>query len=162
MEIILKKNLFKLVNRYSVMDSNGNNILRVEKRLMSMFNTYVVMDLTDNYICEIKRKMLSVFPNYRIFFKSGRVINVKKHTGSIKKKFSVIEEGEEYFIEGDVLENMFNIKKGGEVFASVEKKVINMLKVYDIKTKEIKSIPTIISIIVALDIIKYKKLAYLI
>lgn len=162
MEIILKKNIFKLIGRYSVKDVNDNDILRVERTMFSIFNTHTVMDLTDNHICKIKRKVLSLFPNYRIFLKNGRVINVKKKTGSIKKKFSVMENDEEYEIDGDVLENTFSIKKGEEVLASVDKKIVNMLKVYDISIKEIKFVPTIISIIVALDIVKYKKFAYII
>lgn len=161
MEMILKKNIFSVVNRYNVKDTRGNILLRTDKKLLSIHNTHTVMDITENSICEIKRKILSFLPYYRIFFTNGKVINVKKNTGSINKKFVVVDEEGEYTIEGNVLENTFIIKKDEEILARVEKKIINMFKAYDIKIDNVKYTPIVIAMMVALDIIKYRKFAYL-
>lgn len=162
MEIILKKNILKMVNRYSIKDTKGNTILRTEKKLLSLHNTHTLMDITENHICKIKRKIMSFFPYYRIFFENGRIITVKKNTGSINKKFIVTDGEVDYVIEGNVIENTFTIKKDEEILARVERSIINMFKAYDIKMDDTKYIPLVVSIIITLDIIKYKKLAYLI
>ena len=96
-----------------------------------------------------------------MFFRKTEKATVMKKTASIKKKFIVMDEEGEYTIEGDVFENTFVIKRGEEELAKVSKTIINFFKAYDIQVKEVGNIPTVLSIVIALDIVKYKRLAYI-
>ncbi|MBP5426319.1 MAG: LURP-one-related family protein [Clostridiales bacterium] len=162
MQILLKKNLFSLIKKYSVKDSSGRDLLRVEKKPFSITDKHKVMDLTENCICEIKKKVWSIFPKYRIIFTGGEVLEVSKNRGIINKKFFIKSLNSEYLVEGNVIDNEFQIKNGQEEIAKVQRTVINMFKAYDIQIREIKNVPIVISAIIAMDIIKYKKLSYLI
>ena len=160
MEIILKKNIWKLITRYNIRDTNDRDLLRIEKKLFTLSNKHVLTDLTENPLATIKRKVFSLLPHYRVILQNGKVITIRKKPTSIKNKFTIIDDEGEYTVEGDVFENNFIIKKGDEELAKVSKTIIKMFKAYDIQIKDVKNVPMIIAMIIALDIVKYKRLAY--
>lgn len=162
MEIIIRKNIFSPVNKYSIRDSGGRNIMRIERKLLSIYDKHTLMDITENPICEIKRKIFSLFPKYRIYFKNGEVVEIYKNRNIVKRKFFITSASGNYTVEGDVMENNFKIKKGEDVLAKVEKKLIHMFRAYDVQIQDKKYVPFVISAVIAIDIIKYKKLSYLI
>lgn len=162
MEIILKRKIFSLTKKYSIKDFIGRDLLRVEKKILSISNKHTLMDLTENPICEIKKKIFSIFPRYRVVFNNGEILEIYKNRNIIKRKFFIISSSGEYSVEGDVMENNFEIKRGQDVLAKVDKKVVKMFRAYDVQVRDVKSVPVVISAIIAMDIIKYKKLAYLI
>lgn len=161
MEIILKKNLCRLVNRYDIKDINNRKLLRIEKKVLTLSNKHLLTDLTENPLATIQRKIFSILPRYIITFPNGEVISVVKKTTSLRKRYVVMDSEGEYTIEGNVIENNFVIKKDDEELAKVEKTIVKLFKAYDIQIKDVKNIPKVLAIVITLDIVKYKRLAYI-
>lgn len=120
--LTLVRAVFKIYNEQDEIVYNVKSSLTIPRRLM-------IFDKDENEVLRIRKRYFRVTPRYDVMVGKERKVRIVKKIRMFKKKFilrSKTPELDKIIIDGDIIGKGFEIAKGNELFATINKKFFSI------------------------------------
>ena len=122
MKLVLKQKVFSLRETFTVMDEAGDPVYEVSGKLLSVGHKLTVRDMEGQEAAYIHQKVLSLVPKYFIEINGQEEVELKGHITLFKPHYTLNTDQGKWEIRGDFLAHEYEMKRDGQVAATVTKK----------------------------------------
>lgn len=122
MRLHIRKQLFSLLDRYTITDDNGNTVYHVQGHLFSFGKKLDLLDSTGNEVAKIHQNLFTLTAEYEILEEESVIAVVTKEWFTfLNPRFTVESRNGIYEMSGDWLSWNYEIHKEGRLVAEVNK-----------------------------------------
>ena len=148
MRLIFKQRMFSWFDSYDIYDEYGNVVYTMEGK-MSWGRRLHIHDAAGNHIATLKQKIIAFLPTFEMYLGDRYVGSIRKEFTLLRPSFYIDCNG--WQIEGDFLEWDYEIKDGGVVVATMQKKIMNWTDTYVLDVREAYDAVTVLMVALAID-----------
>lgn len=131
-KLYIKQKVFSWKDRFSVFNSLGEDVYRVEGEVISLGKKLHVYDLNDEEVAFIHQKVLSFLPKYYIARNGSDVAEVVKKLTFLKAKYEIPAFG--WTVQGNFTDHAYTVASDEGVVATVSKRWFTWGDTYEIDT----------------------------
>lgn len=147
----VRQKVFSFGDDFTIKDVNDYDRFIVKGKVFSLGNKLKVTDLNGYEVAYIEQELLHFLPRYNIYVEGQVRATVKKELSFFKPKFSIESSTGNYTIEGNVLSYDFNILKGNQIVAVVNKGWFTFSDTYGVDIVEDEDHGFILSLVIVID-----------
>lgn len=156
-ELYMKQKMMSFRGRFTVKDSNEEDVYFVEGSFMQVPKTFTITDRTRQEVAHVTKKTFSFLPTFFVDVNSKEMVTIKKEFTFLKARYSI--EGAGIEIQGNWWDMNFEIMKDGEVIGAVDKKWFTWGDSYRLQLFEEGYEELLVAIVVAIDYVKASQAA---
>lgn len=135
MRFLIQQKFFTLKDRFFIKDERGYDCYEIADKLVTVGNKFWVNTVDGNNLYFMRQKLFHLMPHYEIYQGEEVVANVRARFRFFRAKVEVQSDRfGDILITGNVMNWDFEIKRGDEMLAVINK---HILKVRDTYTLEI-------------------------
>lgn len=149
----MREKLFAIGDDAWIEDSDGNRAFKADGKALRLRSTFVLEDASGNEVASIQEKMLHIKDTMEIERGGRTVATVKKaRIAPLRDRFDVkIEGGDDWDVQGNIVDREYEIKSGRDKVAEVSKKWFRVRDTYGIEVTPGQDIGLVLAVAVALD-----------
>jgi uncharacterized protein YxjI len=149
----MREKMFSIGDDAWIEDSNGNRAFKANGKALRVRSTFVLEDAAGNEVASIQEKMLHIKDTMEIERGGRKVATVKKALISpLRDRFDVkIEGGEDWDVQGNIVDHEYEIKSGRDKVAEVSMKWFRVRDTYGIEVEPGHDVGLVLAVAVALD-----------
>ncbi len=149
----MREKMFAIGDDAWIEDSNGNRAFKADGKALRARSTFVLEDANGNEVASIQEKMLRVKDTMDIERNGQKIATVKKALISpLRDRFEVkIEGGEDWDVQGNIVNHEYEIKSGRGKVAEVSMKWFRVRDTYGIEVSPGEDVGLVLAVCVALD-----------
>ena len=151
MKLVLKQKVFSLEEAFTVTDEAENPIYQVAGKLISVGHKLTVRDMDEQEVAYIHQKVLSLVPKYFIEISGQEEVELKGHIILFKPHYTLKTDQGDWEIRGDFMEHEYEMKRNGQVAATVTKKWFSWGDCYLLDVVDDADVLTALSVMLAID-----------
>jgi len=119
MKLYIKQKVFSWVDRFAVVDEQGNDRYYVEGELFSWGKKLHITDLNGNEVAFIQQKMFTFLPRYFVHVGDRCIAEIVKEFSFLFPKYSI--EGLGWEIDGSFMAHDYEIRKTDRRIVTISK-----------------------------------------
>lgn len=150
----MKEKLVDIGDDYWIEDNAGNKAYKVDGKALRVRNTLVIQDKEGKDLYKIQERMLRIKDTMEIEQGGGgTAATIKKALiAPMRDRWTVkMPEGEDWEIQGNILDHEYRIEKGHEKLAEVSKKWFRVRDTYGVEIAPVQNDALILAITAAID-----------
>ena len=151
MKLVLKQKVFSLRETFTVMDEAGDPVYEVSGKLLSVGHKLTVRDMEGQEAAYIHQKVLSLVPKYFIEINGQEEVELKGHITLFKPHYTLNTDQGKWEIRGDFLAHEYEMKRDGQVAATVTKKWFSWGDCYLLDVADDGDVLTALGVMLAID-----------
>jgi uncharacterized protein YxjI len=136
MRYVIREQFFHLGEDSQITDESGQPLYDVDGKVLSLHNTLVMRDLRGQEVATVKRELIALTPTYRIDRPGKSSAQVRKHLINLFGDHYTIDipGPDDLDLEGDLFDHEYQVKRAGDVVATVSKRWIALTATYGVET----------------------------
>lgn len=150
----MKEKLVSIGDDYWIEDNAGTRAFKVDGKALRVRNTLVLQDATGQDLYRIQERMLRIKDTMEIENAGGgTAATIKKALISpLRERFKVeIPGGEDWEIQGNILDHEYHIEKGKEKIAEISKRWFRVRDTYGVEIASGQNDALVLAITAAMD-----------
>lgn len=149
----MREKMFSIGDDAWIEDENGNRAFKADGKALRVRSTFVLEDASGNEVASIQEKKLHIKDTMAIERGGKKVATVKKALVSpLRDRFTVsFENGEEWDVQGNIVNHEYQIEKGRDKVAEVSMKWFRVRDTYGIEVSPDQDDGLVLAVAVALD-----------
>ncbi|MCG7337045.1 LURP-one-related family protein [Sporosarcina sp. ACRSM] len=151
-QLYIKQKVFSLSGKFSVKDSQENEVYFVEGSFLRMPKTFSILDSAGNEVALITKKMFSFLPTFFVEVNGQEAVTIKKQFSFLKARYSIDAAGME--VRGNWWDMDFEVSQNGEIIGAVSKKWFSWGDSYQLQIANDEMEPLLVALVVAIDCAK--------
>ena len=120
MHLYMKQKVFSWKDKFSIMNSYGEDKYYVEGKLISLGKKLRIYDTAGNELAFVNQKLISLMPKFSVEMNGEEVAVIKKKFTLFKPKYFI--EGPGWEVQGDFLAHDYTITEKGSIIVAIHKK----------------------------------------
>jgi uncharacterized protein YxjI len=132
---VMREKLLSIGDDFWIEDDGGQKVFKVDGKAMRVRKTFVLEDTSGNEVAHIQDRALSVRGTMKVERGGQEMATVHKALVGIRDRFDV-EDGEDLKAKGNVLDHEYEIKRDGDVVATVSKKWVRVRETYGLRYRD--------------------------
>ena len=153
-QLYFKQKVFKITDSYDVFDENDDVLYHVEEDLKFLGFTVNVTDPSGEYVFSIDKEIFNFLPKFNINFRDGSNIVMQSRFNLFKREIDIDSGGLDLTFVGDWFDLDFQIVKGGEIIAQINKKFLSFADTYTIGVYDEYYIDVVLAVTIGVDCLK--------
>ncbi len=151
MKLYIKQKVFTIGDNFEVFDENQNTVFKVNGELFRMLSKFHLKDSNGNEIFTIERRF-SFGYSYEIKTGGRTVAIIKKQMAFFNASFDIQAfTGDTFLADGNIFGWDFTITKNGAPYATLSKKLLSWGDSYEIEVYDNAELAFATAIVVAID-----------
>lgn len=151
MRFIVTQKIFSFADSFIIHDENQRPVYKVEGRLFSFGNKLTIYNMSGGEAVYIEQKLFKFLPEYHLHRQGIRLAIIKKEFTFMKPRFNIQSQLGNYKVEGDFFNYNFDIRKGRDVVARVNKKFFAMRDTYGIDIADGEDAELLLAMCIVID-----------
>ena len=119
MQLYMNQKVFSWKDKFSIMDSTGQDKYYVEGKAISLGKKLRVYDAEGNELAFVNQKLVSLMPKFTVEIDGEEVAVIKKKVSVLKPKYFI--EGPGWEVQGDFFSHDYQIVEGEKLIVSIHK-----------------------------------------
>ena len=120
MQLYMQQKVFSWKDKFSVLNSFGEDKYYVEGKMISIGKKLRIYDTAGNELAFVNQKVVSLMPKFSVEMNGQEVAVIKKKFTLLKPKYII--EGPGWEVQGDFFSHDYNITDKGNIIVSIHKK----------------------------------------
>lgn len=149
MRYYIKQKVFSWRDRFTIKDSNGQDVYFVESELFSWGKKLYVTDRNGNEVLYIQQNVWNWLPNYSLFMHDQEVATVKKEFTFLRPRYSIL--GMDWRVEGSVWAHDYEILDDDGLVASISKEWFTWGDSYELDIQDESNALIALGVILIID-----------
>ena len=129
-KLYIKQKVFSWKDRFSVFNSFGEDVYRVEGEFFSLGKKLHIYDLNDREVAFIHQKVLSFLPKYFISRDGADIVEVVKKFTFLKARYEIPDFG--WTVQGNFTAHEYTVNSDAGIVATIAKKWFSWGDTYEI------------------------------
>ena len=154
MKLAIKEKVFSLKERFEILDENGTPVYQVAGKLLSWGHKLTVYDMEGQEAAHVDQKVLSLVPKYFITEEGHEEMELKGHITLLRPHYTLETSGGDWEVRGNFLGHEYEMKRGGHLVASVNKKWFSWGDTYLLDVKEDRDVLAALGVMLAIDCVE--------
>jgi uncharacterized protein YxjI len=149
----MREKVFSIGDDAWIEDSNGDRAFKVDGKALRVRSTFVLEDSAGNEVASIQEKMLRIKDTMEIERGGRKVAAVKKALiAPLRDRFDVaIEGGDDWDVQGNIVDHEYEITSGREKVAEVSKKWFRVRDTYGVEIEPGQDAGLVLAVTAAID-----------
>ena len=149
----MRQHLLSIGEDFTIDDEQGRPVYRVDGKVLRIRETFVMEDMRGSEVATIREKKIAIRDSMTILRGGRTIATVRKALFSpFGDKFNVeVEGGEELVAKGDFLDHDYQIRRGGDTVAHVNKRWFALTDTYGVEIAPGQDDALILAVVVAID-----------
>src|SRR2546421_10353403 len=119
----MREKLLSIGDDYWIEDEAGERAYKVDGKALRIRDTFLLEDRDGHEVAKIQEKKLRVRGTMEVEREGKKLATVHKALVGIRDRFDIdVEDGEDLKARGNVVDHEYEIKRDGDVVASISKK----------------------------------------
>ena len=149
MQLYMKQKVFSWKDKFSILNSFGEDKYYVEGKVLSVGKKLRVYDNAGNELAFVNQKVLSLMPKFFVEMNGEEVATIKKKFTLLKPKYII--EGPGWEVQGDFLGHDYQIMDGNTVIVSIHKKWMSWGDAFELDIPDEKNEILAVAVVLAID-----------
>src|SRR3954452_5919332 len=133
-------------------DDQGDRVFKVNGKAMRVRDTFLLEDRAGHEVAKIQARKLHARDTMDVERDGHTVARVHKALVGIRDRFKIdIEDGDDLDAHGNIVDHEYEIKRGGDVIATVSKKWFRVRDTYGVGVGGVGDEPLLLALTVALE-----------
>ncbi|MBQ7202807.1 MAG: LURP-one-related family protein [Eubacterium sp.] len=120
MQLYMKQKVFSWKDKFSIMNSFGEDKYYVEGKVISIGKKLRIYDTAGTELAFVNQKVVSLMPKFSVEMNGEEVAVIKKKFTLLKPKYLI--EGPGWEVQGDFFGHDYTITDGGKPVVAIHKK----------------------------------------
>ncbi len=120
MQLYMQQKVFSWKDKFSVLNSFGEDKYYVEGKIISIGKKLRIYDTAGNELAFVNQKVVSLMPKFSVEMNGQEVAVIKKKFTLLKPKYII--EGPGWEVQGDFFSHDYNITDKSNIIVSIHKK----------------------------------------
>lgn len=156
MKYKVKQKILSLTDSFNIEDERGDIAYTVKGKVFSISSSQTMTDKRGVDVLQIKRKYLSIRPACRLVNNDGSEWLIKKHFWPFwTTRFSILTPMGMLEMNGNFLQHEYEIRRAGQVIASVSKKWFSFSDSYGVDIYASDYTAQLLAAVVVIDRIQH-------
>ncbi|WP_186673413.1 LURP-one-related/scramblase family protein [Sporosarcina sp. BP05] len=151
-QLYIKQKVFSLSGKFSVKDTEENEVYFVEGSVMQIPKTFSIMDAARQEVAMITKKTFSFLPTFFVDVHGQETVMIKKEFSFLKARYSIDAAGIE--VQGNWWDMDFEVYQHGELIGAVGKKWFTWGDSYQLEILDDEMETLLVALVVAIDYAK--------
>jgi len=136
MRYVIREQFFRLGEDSQITDESGQPLYEVDGKVLSLHNTLVMRDMHGQEVATVKRELIALTPTYRIERPGIGTAQVRKRLINLFGDHYTIDipGPEDLEMVGDLFDHEYQVKRTGNIIASISKQWIALTDTYGVET----------------------------
>jgi uncharacterized protein YxjI len=136
MRYVIREKFFRLGEDSQITDESGNPVYEVDGKVWSLHDTLKMRDMRGQEVATVKRQLIALTPTYTIERPGQDATQVRKHFINLfGDRFTIDIPGpNDLELVGDLFDHEYQVKRGGDVVATVSKRWLTLTDTYGVET----------------------------
>jgi len=148
----MREKLLAIGDDFWIEDEQGEKAYKVDGKAMRIRDTFVLEDHDGREVAKIKEKKLSVRDKMTVERGEHKLATVHKALVGIRDRYDIdVEAGDDLKARGNFLDHEYEIKRDGDVVASISKKWFRVRDSYGIEVGPGEDEALMLALSVAID-----------
>ena len=148
-KLYIKQKVFSWKDRFSVFNSFGEDVYRVEGEFFSLGKKLHVYDLNDREVAFIHQKVWSFLPKYFISRDGADIVEVVKKLTFLKARYEIPDFG--WTVQGNFTAHEYTINSDAGVVATIAKKWFSWGDTYEIDAMDDSDTLNVLCVVLIID-----------
>jgi len=159
MRYVIREQFFRLGEDSQITDESGQALFDVDGRVLSLHNTVVLRDPHGHEVATVKRALIALTPTYRLDRPGRSSVQVRKRLINLFGDHYTIDipGPDDLEIVGDLFDHEYQIKRAGDIIATVSKQWIALTDTYGVETAPGEDDVLLLASVLALDLAEHQK-----
>lgn len=150
MKLYVKQKFFSLIDRFSIVDENFDDVFVVEgewftlSKKLTIFNTYF------EPVAHLRQQLFRIMPHISVSLVNQQEFTVVKRFTLLRQRYII--DNDTWHVEGDVLAHDYRVLDGDVIVATITKAWFRLSDYYEVNVVDSKDNLKVLSIILAIDI----------
>lgn len=149
MQLYMKQKVFSWKDKFSVMNSYGEDKYYVEGKIISVGKKLRIYDSAGNELAFVNQKVLSFMPKFFVEIDGQEIAQIKKKFTLFKPKYIIESPGWE--VNGDFFAHDYDITENGNIVVSIHKKWMSFGDAYELDIPDEKNEVLALACVLAID-----------
>src|SRR5689334_7765421 len=116
----MREKLFAIGDDFWIEDENGDHIFKVNGKALRVRDTFLLEDLDGNELVKIQERKRRLRGTMEVERQGKTVATIHKALVGIRDRFEIdVEDGEDLKARGNIVDHEYEIKRDGDVVATV-------------------------------------------
>lgn len=142
------KQTFSLKGRFDIIDKSGDLQYYFDRSFFLYWKRASLCKMDGKMLLQVQQKRRNIFPKFEIFL-DNQVIATIERDFSFKSNYTV--EGVDFIVRGDALGYNYDVFKGEEIVAHINKKVWSMMGEYKLEVLVENYTEILLCLVLAID-----------
>ena len=122
-KFVMREKLFSIGDDYWIEDDDGEKVFKVNGKAMRARTTFVLEDTDGHEVVHIQDRVLNIRGTMKLERDGEDLASVHKALVGFRDRFDIdLENGEDLKAKGNVIDHEYEVKRDGDVIATVSKK----------------------------------------
>ncbi len=149
---LMRQKVLSIGDDFWIEDEDGEKVFKVDAKVLRVRKTFVLEDTEGNEVAHIQDRVLHVRGTMKIERGDEELATVHKALVGVRDRFTIdVEGGEDLEAKGNVLDYEYEIKRDGDVVATVSKKWARLREAYGVSIAEGEDEALLLAVTVAID-----------
>ena len=150
MQLYMKQKVFSWKDKFSIMNSYGEDKYYVEGKVISIGKKLRIYDTHENELAFVNQKVVSLMPKFSVEMDEKEVAVIKKKFTLFKPKYII--EGPGWEVQGDFFGHDYSIVDGkGNVIVTVHKKWMSFGDAFELNIQDEEHEVLTVAVCLAID-----------
>ena len=149
MQLYMKQKVFSWKDKFSILDSNGEDRYYVEGKVISIGKKLRIYDTAENELAFVNQKVVSLMPKFSVEMNGEEVAVIKKKFTLLKPKYII--EGPGWEVQGDFFGHDYTIVDGDTIIVSIHKKWMAWGDTFELDIPDERNEVLAMAVVLAID-----------
>lgn len=140
---------FSFRDRFTIKDENQQDVFYAEGELLTIGKRITLRTMDGEDLLLIKEKVFRWLSQYDFYVGDHLIGEVKRELSLFKPRYTMVTPA--WTIQGDIWSYNYEIKEGGQLIATINKKLLSFMDAYEIKVYEEEYVELVLGIVIAID-----------
>ncbi|MBQ9531422.1 MAG: LURP-one-related family protein [Eubacterium sp.] len=149
MQLYMKQKVFSWKDKFSILNSYGEDKYYVEGKVISVGKKLRIYDTAGNELAFVSQKVVSLMPKFVVEMNGQEVATIKKKFTLLKPKYLI--EGPGWEVQGNFTSHDYEIVDKGTVVVSIHKKWMSFGDAFELDIPDENNEILAVAVVLAID-----------
>jgi len=149
MKLYMKQKVFSWKDRFTIMDSFGEDKYFVEGEFLSLGKKLHITDINGRELAFVKQKLITLMPKFTIEINGREIAEIVKKITLFTPKYFVNGLGWE--VEGDLFAHDYSIRDGSRIIVSIHKQWMSWGDTFELDVDSDENEVVALAVVLAID-----------
>lgn len=150
MKLYVKQKFFSLIDRFSILDENHEDVFVVEGEWFSLKRKLTVFNTKFEPVAHVSRQLFRLMPHIDVSLVDQENFTIVKRFTLFNQRYII--EGDSWEVEGDFFAHEYQILSGNDLIATISKAWLTFSDYYEINIINARDVLKVLSVVLAIDI----------